>query len=74
VIREARKDCERGLHAGHARVLREVMADPLRLPEDPLQAPLIAWARLLPFDNDIPWFYPHPLLWDRFLRDAGSTA
>lgn len=74
VIADARKDCERGLHAGHARVLREVMADPLRLPEDPLHARLIEWARLLPFDNDTPWFFPHPLLWDRFLRDAGSTA
>jgi hypothetical protein len=74
VLGDARKDCERGLHAGHARVLREVMADPFRLPEDPLQARLIEWARLLPFDNDTPWFYPHPLLWDRFLRDAGSTA
>lgn len=74
VIADARKDCERGLHAGHARVLREVMADPFRLPEDPLHSRLIEWARLLPFDNDTPWFYPHPLLWDRFLRDAGSTA
>jgi hypothetical protein len=74
VIADARKDCERGLHAGHARVLRAVMADPVRLPEDALHTRLIEWARLLPFDNDTPWFFPHPLLWDRFLRDAGSTA
>jgi len=74
VIADARKLCERGLHAGHARVLREVMADPLRLPEDPLHTTLIAEARLLPFDNQTRWYYPHPLLWDRFLRDAGSTA
>lgn len=74
VIADARKECERGLHAGHARVLREVMADPLRLPEDSLHVSLIAEARLLPFDNQTRWYYPHPLLWDRFLRDAGSTA
>jgi hypothetical protein len=74
VISEAQKACERGLHAGHARVLRQAMADPYRLPEDPLAQRLIEWARLLPFDNERPWFHPHPLLRKRFLSQAGSPG
>lgn len=74
VIAEAQKACQRGLHAGHARVLRQAMADPYRLPEDPLAQRLIEWARLLPFDNETPWFHPHPLLRKRFLSQAGSPA
>ncbi len=74
VIADARKECERGLHAGHAALLRQVLADPVRLPEDPEALKLIESARLLPFDNDAQWFSPHPLLRMRFLRDAGSTG
>ena len=74
VIADARKECERGLHAGHATLLRQALADPLRLPENPEALKLIESARLLPFDNDAQWFSPHPLLRMRFLRDAGSTG
>lgn len=71
VLGDARKECERGLHAGHAEVLRRVLLDPVRLPDDPETPKLIAWARLLPFDNDAPWFSPHPLLRKRFLASPG---
>lgn len=71
VLGDARKECERGLHAGHAEVLRRVLLDPVRLPDDPETPKLIAWACLLPFDNDAPWFSPHPLLRKRFLASPG---
>ncbi|MFO0592112.1 MAG: AAA family ATPase [Polyangiaceae bacterium] len=74
VIADARRECERGLHAGHAEVLRRVREDPARLPESPEALKLIENARLLPFDNDAPWFAPHPLLLKRFLRETGSTG
>jgi len=74
VLADARRECERGLHAGHAVLLRQVLEDPDRLPDNPDALKLIESARLLPFDNDAPWFSPHPLLRMRFLRDAGSTG
>lgn len=74
VIDDQRRKRETGLHAGHARVLEAVIAEPRRrLPADPLAHKLVTYGAVLPYPDGSEWYYPHPLLMIRFVRaPAGS--
>jgi hypothetical protein len=69
VLDETRRLLETGLDAGHIKVLEAAAADPRRvIPEDPRARELLDYGKLLPYPNEMEWYYPHPLLVKHMVR------
>ncbi len=63
VLRDARELKELRITRGEIELLTQVMQDPShRLPDGTIAHQLLREQRLLPYPNDTPWYYPHPLL------------
>lgn len=63
VLRDARGLKELRITRDEIELLTEVMQDPQhRLPDGEIARQLLREQRLLPYPNDTPWYYPHPLL------------
>ena len=75
VLDRHRRDQEGGLHTGHIRVLRGLLADAeRRLPEDPLVVYLLNRQLILAYPNRSTWFLPHTALIEETLMRAGATS
>jgi hypothetical protein len=75
VLDRHRREQEGGLHTGHIRVLRGLLADPeRRLPEDPLVVYLLNRQLILAYPNRSTWFLPHTALIEETLMRAGATS
>ena len=58
---------ESGIRQPHQAVLQRVLGDPhAPLPNDDIVDELLAYGRILPYQNGSEWFFPHPLLLTRF--------
>jgi len=56
-------------------VAKRVMDDPTHgLPSDTMAFELLRQQRLLPYPNENPWYYPHPLLTLSLLKPAPGSA
>jgi hypothetical protein len=63
VLDETRRLLEAGLDAGHIEVLETAAADPRHvIPKDSRAHELLDYGKLLPYPNEMEWYYPHPLL------------
>jgi hypothetical protein len=75
VLEEFRDWKQARLNKGEIAVMREVMDDPEHgLPNDELAIKLLRELRLLPYPNETPWYYPHPLLTMSLLTSKRGSA
>ncbi|MFT3776197.1 MAG: hypothetical protein QM820_63445 [Minicystis sp.] len=75
VLDESRRLLETGLDAGHIRVLEEVAADPRRIiPADSRARELLDYGKLLPYPNEMEWYFPHPLLTMHMVRTSAPGS
>jgi hypothetical protein len=75
VLREARQLLETGLDAGHIKALEDAARDPRHLiPDDPRARELLDYGKLLPYPNEIEWYYPHPLLTMHMVRTTPGSS
>ncbi|MFO7566825.1 MAG: hypothetical protein R6X02_29550 [Enhygromyxa sp.] len=75
VLDEFRGAKQSRMTVGEIELLRSVMVDPNHgLPSDPAAFELLRQQRLLPYPNENPWYYPHPLLTLSLLRPAPGSA
>lgn len=75
VLQEFRGWKQSRMTLGEIKLLREVMDDPTHgLPSDAMAFELLRQQRLLPYPNENPWYYPHPLLTLSLLKPAPGSA
>lgn len=75
VLDEFRGAKQSRMTVGEIELLRRVMIDPSHgLPSEPMAFELLRQQRLLPFPNENPWYYPHPLLTLSLLTPAPGSA
>ncbi len=75
VLEEFRSAKQTRMTVGEIDLLRRVIADPEHgLPSDETAFELLRQQRLLPYPNDNPWYYPHPLLTLSLLKPARGSA
>lgn len=75
VLDEFRRAKQTRMTVGEIELLRAVMIDPEHgLPSDPAAFELLRQQRLLPYPNDNPWYYPHPLLTLSLLTPTRGSA
>lgn len=75
VLSEFRGMKQQRMNVGEIALLRQVMDDPNHgLPADPMAVALLRQLRLLPYPNENPWYYPHPLLMLSLLKTTSGSA
>ncbi|MEM9455345.1 MAG: hypothetical protein AAGF11_14280 [Myxococcota bacterium] len=75
VLRNSRGLKESRITKGEIALLEQVMEDPEhQLPDGPMARELLREQRLLPYPNETPWYYPHPLLTLVVLRPGSRSA
>jgi hypothetical protein len=75
VLQEFRQWKQSRLSKGEIALLRQVMDDPEHgVPTDDMALRLLRQLRLLPYPNENPWYYPHPLLTLSLLKPTRGSA